>query len=226
MHYYKRNIGDYAKKAGRLTMLQHGSYTLLLDSCYDREQFPTLEQALEWTWASTKEEVEAVTFVLHKFFVLTDGVFVQKRIQEELTDFQDKSETNKRIALERETKRRENSTNRAKSNTNRDAVVNEPPPNHEPRTKNQEPTTEPDGFNVFWQAYPKKKAKPAALKAFVKAKINWDLHTVLEDIANQSQSQQWLKNSGEFIPMPSTYLNNRRWEDGNSEQQNNLGVFL
>jgi len=55
MHYYKRNLGDYAKKAGRLTMLQHGAYTLLIDSCYDREVFPTLEQALEWTWHGSVE---------------------------------------------------------------------------------------------------------------------------------------------------------------------------
>ena len=57
MHYYKRNIGDYAKKAGRLTMLQHGAYTLLIDSCYDREKFPTLEDAIEWTWASSDDEI-------------------------------------------------------------------------------------------------------------------------------------------------------------------------
>jgi len=29
MHYFKRNIGDYHKKAGRLSMLEHGAYTLL-----------------------------------------------------------------------------------------------------------------------------------------------------------------------------------------------------
>ena len=133
MHYYKRNLGDYAKKAGRLSMLQHGSYTLLLDSCYDREQFPTLEQAIEWTWASSTEEVEAVKFVLSKFFMLTDdGTYVQDRILQELLEYQAKADTNKRIAIERETKRKEKSTNRA-------PVVNEPPPNQEPRTTNQEP---------------------------------------------------------------------------------------
>ena len=60
MHYYKRNLGDYAKKAGRLSMIEHGAYTLLLDACYDRERFPTLEEAIEWTWARTPEEVAAV----------------------------------------------------------------------------------------------------------------------------------------------------------------------
>lgn len=142
MHYYKRNLGDYAKKAGRLSMLQHGSYTLLIDACYDREQFPTLEEAIEWTWASTTEEIEAVSFVLRKFFDLEDGVYVQKRIQEEIAEYQGKAVTNKRIAEEREQKRRDALTSRDEKSTNRAPVVNEAPPNHEPRTINQEPKEE------------------------------------------------------------------------------------
>ena len=134
MHYYKKNIGDYAKKTGRLTMLQHGAYTLLIDSCYDRETFPTIDEAIEWTWASSTEEIEAVTFVLKKFFALQDGVYVQNRIREELENYHNNSETNKRIAIEREAKRREN-------RTKREQFVNEPPPNQEPLTINQEPRT-------------------------------------------------------------------------------------
>jgi len=132
MHYYKRNIGDYAKKAGRLSMLQHGSYTLLIDACYDREQFPTMEDAIEWTWASTTEEIEAVQFVLRKFFTLVDGVYVETHIQNDLTEYHLKAEINKRIAHEREANRRENSANRAQ-------YVNEPSPNHKPLTTNHEP---------------------------------------------------------------------------------------
>lgn len=141
MHYYKRNLGDYAKKAGRLSMLQHGSYTLLIDACYDREQFPTLEDAIEWTWASTTDEIEAVTFVLRKFFILESGFYVQKRIKEEIEEYQGKAETNKRIAIERETKRKENNTNRAKDSTYRVQDVNESPPNQEPITNNHKPLT-------------------------------------------------------------------------------------
>ena len=133
MHYYKRNLGDYAKKTGRLTMLQHGAYTLLIDSCYDRETFPTLEQALEWTWASTEAEVEAVKFVLNRFFTLDkDGCYVQDRILQELLEYHAKADTNKRIAIERETKRKQKGTNREQD-------VNEATPNHKPITINQEP---------------------------------------------------------------------------------------
>jgi uncharacterized protein YdaU (DUF1376 family) len=135
MHYYKRNLGDYAKKAGRLTMLQHGAYTLLIDSCYDREVFPTPEQALEWTWASTEAEVEAVKFVLSRFFTLDkDGCYVQDRILCELLEYHAKADTNKRIAIERETKRKEKSTKR-------EQVVDDASPNHKPLTINHEPLT-------------------------------------------------------------------------------------
>ena len=133
MHYYKRNLGDYAKKAGRLTMLQHGAYTLLIDSCYDREAFPTLDQAIEWTWASTEAEVEAVKFVLARFFTLDkEGQYVQDRILEELLQYHKNADTNKRIAEEREAKRRDKRTNRVQT-------VDEAPPNQEPLTINQEP---------------------------------------------------------------------------------------
>ena len=134
MYYYKKNIGDYHKKAGRLSMLQHGAYTLLIDSCYDREVFPSLDDAISWTWASSTGEIEAVEFVLKRFFTLEDGVYTQKHIKEDLEKYHKNSEINKRIALDREAKRRENSTKRTQP-------VDEATPNQEPRTINQEPLT-------------------------------------------------------------------------------------
>lgn len=137
MHYYKRNIGDYAKKAGRLSMQEHGAYTLLIDACYDRERFPTEAEAIEWTWARSEEEIAAVKFILSRFFVLNDGVYVQDRIREEIAKYHENATTNARIAKEREEKRkkRERIVHEACSS------VNEPPPNQEPRTINQEPRT-------------------------------------------------------------------------------------
>ena len=60
---------------------------------------------------------------------------MQDRILYELLEYHGKADTNKRIAIERETKRREKSTNR-------EQVVHEPPPNHKPLTNNQEPIKE------------------------------------------------------------------------------------
>jgi uncharacterized protein YdaU (DUF1376 family) len=82
------HIGDYHKKAGRLTMRQHGAYKLLLDAIYDREQFPTRDEAIEWTWALSAEEVADVDFVLSRFFTLgDDGRYVQKRCAEVLEEY-------------------------------------------------------------------------------------------------------------------------------------------
>lgn len=141
MHYYKRNLGDYAKKAGRLTMLEHGAYNQLLDAIYDREEFPTLEQALDWTWARDESEITAVKFVLSKFFeAQEDGRYVQNRIKEELEAYKSKAENNARIAKQREEKRK--SKNEASRIVNESCEEkHEPPPNHKPITNNQEPLT-------------------------------------------------------------------------------------
>jgi uncharacterized protein YdaU (DUF1376 family) len=151
MHYYKRNLGDYAKKAGRLSILQHGVYTLLLDACYDRERFPTRDEAIEWTWAGSQAEIEAVDFVLSRFFVLEDGRFVQLRVREELAEYHAKAEKNAEIAKAREEKKRnktvnanertdhEPANNQNEPFTNRAPDVQKSQPNHKPLTNNHKP---------------------------------------------------------------------------------------
>jgi uncharacterized protein YdaU (DUF1376 family) len=164
MHYYKRNLGDYAKKAGRLSMMEHGAYTLLLDACYDRERFPTESEAIEWAWARTDAEIAAVRFVLNRFFTLTDGVYVQERIAEEVGNYQRNAENNARIAREREEKR----TNRARSVDGSCKSGDEAPPNHKPLTKNQEPKESAAPADADTLPPPKQKAKPATtLKTYL-----------------------------------------------------------
>ena len=204
-------------------MLQHGAYTLLIDSCYDREVFPTIEQAIEWTWAATETEVEAVKFVLSRFFTLDkDGCYVQDRILQELLHYHKNADTNKRIADEREAKRKEKSTNRVQ-------VVNEAPPNHKPLTINQEPLTTKEKpqdkpadllFDEFWKAYPKKQGKDLAKTSFAKRKVNKELlQKMLSAIDQQKSTDQWKKDGGQFIPAPATWLNQGRWQDEVTSQQ-------
>lgn len=72
----------------------------------------------------------------------------------------------------------------------------------------------PDGFEAFWQAYPRKVAKAAALKAF--AKLEPDpalLSQMLAALEVQKNSASWKKDGGQFIPHAATWLNGRRWED-------------
>lgn len=127
MHYYKRDIGDYYTKAGRLSMLEHGAYTLLMDACYDRERFPTEEQAVEWTWARTEEEVQAVKFVLGKFFTLHEnGTYVQTRTYEEIEAYKINEVKNRLIALAREARKQQKTEFAEACDQLRQRIVTEP----------------------------------------------------------------------------------------------------
>jgi hypothetical protein len=68
-------------------------------------------------------------------------------------------------------------------------------------------------FANFWSAYPKKIGKGAAETAWKKAKVNGHLSEVLSALEAQKRSDQWTRDGGQFIPNPSTWINQRRWED-------------
>ena len=72
-------------------------------------------------------------------------------------------------------------------------------------------TSRASAFDVFWKAYPKKTGKEAAKKSFARAKA--DIGTMLSALEVQKQAEQWTKNNGQFIPNPTTWLNQGRWED-------------
>jgi len=68
-------------------------------------------------------------------------------------------------------------------------------------------------FDLFWEQYPRKTAKAAALKAWAKLKASAELiDTIMHDIANRKQNDhQWRDPA--FVPHPATYLNGQRWTD-------------
>lgn len=203
MNYYSRHIGDYAKKAGRLTLLEHGVYTILMDSIYDREQFPTEDEAIDWTWARTDEEVEAVKFVLRKFFTIEDGRYVQNRIKDELNAYKETCEKNARIAKEREEKRKstkpavneslpekhEACTSGDEACTNRHLTNNQ-----EPITNNQYCSNEHTGREGESADSPAPKAQPVAKTTSAKPKTNkarpQDLQEVISYMLEQGSTEQ------------------------------------
>jgi hypothetical protein len=69
-------------------------------------------------------------------------------------------------------------------------------------------------FARFWSEYPKKVAKPDAVKAWAKLEPD-DVLTasILVALERQKKSGQWHKDGGQYIPNPATWLNKRRWED-------------
>jgi hypothetical protein len=72
----------------------------------------------------------------------------------------------------------------------------------------------PSGFSRFWAAYPKKKSKGDAERAFKTIKPSEQLlETMLQAIERAKTSVDWLKEGGQFIPYPASWLRAKGWED-------------
>jgi len=67
-------------------------------------------------------------------------------------------------------------------------------------------------FKVFWKLYPKKVGKGYAKKCYIKinSKVNLAL-IMLEALKKQLKSEEW--KDKKYIPNPSTWLNQGRWDD-------------
>jgi hypothetical protein len=87
------------------------------------------------------------------------------------------------------------------------------------RTQNPEENPEPAPraaglFDTFWAAYPKKKAKDAAKRAWDKRRpTDVLLAVMLRALERQQQSPDWQREDGRFIPHPATWLNGGQWTD-------------
>ena len=87
--------------------------------------------------------------------------------------------------------------------------INNTPPTPQGGTDAQERR-----FAEFWAAYPKKVGKQAALNSWKKVKPNAALfERIMQAVAAAKKSEQWNREGGRFVPNPSTWLNQGRWDD-------------
>ena len=73
-------------------------------------------------------------------------------------------------------------------------------------------------FDRFYAEYPNKTQGPAtARKKWEKMKLNDLASTIIEDVkARRDRDKKWLAG---YVPLPSTYLNQRRWEGEIDEEK-------
>lgn len=70
-----------------------------------------------------------------------------------------------------------------------------------------------DEFEQFWSEYPKRVGKGGAFKLWKKIPAT-DRQAILADLPVRRRTHDpWLSDGGKYIPNPTTYLNQRRWED-------------
>lgn len=73
---------------------------------------------------------------------------------------------------------------------------------------------ESDPFDAFWGVYPRKVGKDAARAAWKKRRIGADLaSTIIAALAWQKQQDAWLRDGGQYVPNPATWINQGRWQD-------------
>ncbi|KPQ19686.1 helix-turn-helix domain-containing protein [Halomonas sp. HL-93] len=83
----------------------------------------------------------------------------------------------------------------------------------EPKAKCGEAAREAS-FADFWRAYPKRRGKADARKAWMKLAPDEGLtERILQAVAQARASPDWRKEGGQFIPYPATWLRRRGWED-------------
>lgn len=179
-----------------------------MDAYYTSEKPLTLDLARLCliVRASSAAERKAVESVLNEFFNKTESGWQHNRIDSEIQEY---AET----------------VNRNKANGNRggrpkitQSVISgipsgepKPNPNHKPLTTNQ---LKPLRFAQFWDAYPKKKSKGDAEKAFNKISPDEQLlNAMLTAIEAQKKSADWQREAGQYIPYPASWLNAKGWED-------------
>lgn len=69
-------------------------------------------------------------------------------------------------------------------------------------------------FDKFWAAYPKHKDRKRAIDVWKKINPDDELfEKIMTGLKEQSKSYDWLKEDGRFVPMPTTWLRNERWND-------------
>lgn len=102
-----------------------------------------------------------------------------------------------------------------------DIASPEAAPQPKEEAKEAKPADEPKGgrytkeFESWWSLYPsgRRVGKGAAFRSFKAAKKKTSVENLHRAIEAQKKSEAWTKDGGRFIPHPSTWLNQERWED-------------
>ena len=82
------------------------------------------------------------------------------------------------------------------------------------RNKSEVISCEEIAFNEFWSAYPKKVNKKGCYKSFCKIKhLKEEMPLIMSALEHFKASKGWQKDNGQFIPHPTTWINQERWKD-------------
>ncbi len=213
MHFYKFSIGDYRRRTGHLTPLEHGIYRMLLDTYYLEEKpLNPVEAILMRTHCvRSADEVQAFSNVLQDFFVATPEGFRNRQCDEVIAAFYEKSEKARASARARwDSPSCNANAKRTQSEGNAKGML---PITHNPLIKDSSANGASTSarFEDFWKFYPTKKNKKKSKEIWSRKKLDSKADTLINDLKERTAKDRGWKEG--YIPLPSTYLNGERWED-------------
>lgn len=95
--------------------------------------------------------------------------------------------------------------------------------NESARNKVEVISYEETAFNEFWSAYPKKVNKKGCYKSFCKIKnLKDEMPLIMDALERFKNSKGWQKDNGQFIPHPTTWINQERWKDEQAETREDM----
>lgn len=110
MNFYKHYIGDFQRDTSHLSLTEKGAYLALIQHYYATEKpLPNDVGSLCRIAGAFSKSERAAVKVATSFFEVKDGMLWHKRIEAELEKQEHRNDTNRRIALEREARKREES---------------------------------------------------------------------------------------------------------------------
>jgi len=188
--WFKFYPDKYLGGTAGFTLEMHGAYMLMLFHQWSNGPFLEEEAVsiVGGVWAKIKRK-----------FVLTETGYANIKMVEESNHKQSISKIRRAAAL-----------TRYKCTANALQMQNKCTANG----MQTDSSSSSSSFDTFWAAYPKKQGKGAAIKAWGKIRKPAEtLALIMAALEWQRTSDQWRKDGGQYIPMPSTYINGQRWLD-------------
>lgn len=218
MHYYQFNIKDYSFATIRMTLMEDLAFRRMLDLFYESEKPLPFELKRIAKLIGMADQQEEIRDILNEFWQETEKGWVNSRAEVEIAKYQAKADS----ARANGKKGGRPSKPKITQSVNlANPEITGSKANHKPLTINQElnkdivQQAELTPFDFWWERYPKKQAKCAAEKIFnkkIKGMSEERLNSFMDNICEHSTSS-YKETEKSFIPMPTTYLNQERYND-------------
>ena len=207
-------IGDYLADTSRLTTEQHGAYLLLIMDYWRNGRLPDNDEVLAQITRMSIDAWSNARSILLAYFQIENGYWIQKRIEQVLSDLKTRKETAvtraKAGALAR-WNRKDNATSNALSNATSNATSIQKEINSTSTSNKTTKNVYSADFEEFWQDYPKREGKAAAFKEWKRIAPDKELQEKITEGLLEYRKSRKVKEG--FIKDCVNWLKGKHWED-------------